>query len=409
VSSWNGSTWLTQQYKLTTPGGLSLLDLNLNWDSARSRFVLAAVDTTIRTPNVWYGYSNADGTAWTVSKIVLPGSFSSAGWDYPSIGVDASGRIVIGAVSYTTTSANGYYATVSTDGSTFSSPALVTAGTGTGGGAYSRVVATNNVFYAFVPTLNGNNLPTAINRWQSSDGNAWTGPNSVATFAAPSNNTPQGYPTPIFYAPLLTAQGFTNGQWSVAFQVNNGGYNQVNNGGYNNVEICTSSRGCGVVNPAATDEFLAGTSVSSDNGYWVSYYTYTSAPRTLPLITRAIYFPPGQAGIGATTNTGINPTCWYSTTNRCPALGSCYAAGDFQAVASNPYGGASTPFIKQSSNGNDLFQSFVQDPQGSSTGTFVPNTMWVPLGTDISYLGDGASPPQPAFPPIVTKGVPGGW
>ncbi len=411
ASVWNGSTWLSQQYKLMTPGGASLDDLNLNYDSARSRFVLAALDVpgVQGTPNVWYGYSNSAGTTWVVSSIVLPATFSPAGWDYPSIGVDASGRIITGAVSFTTsgcppsqaTCPNGYYATISTDGSTFSSPALVTLGPSPGFGARSRVVATNNVFHAFVPTLNSNFQPTAINRWQSSDGRNWTGPSSIATFSAPSNNSPPGT-TQIFYATLLAAQGYTNGLWSVAFQ--------VNNGGFNNVEICTPDRGCGVVNPYGTDEFLAGTSVSGDSGYWVSYYTYTSAPRTLPLITKAIYFPHGQAGIGAVTNTGIDPTSWFLTAPsiaRCPST-SCYAAGDFQTVASNPYAGASTPFIKQSSHIDDLFQSFLQDPQEPDPGTtFVPNTMWFPLGTDVSYLAAGAGPEQPGLPPGLTRGAPG--
>jgi hypothetical protein len=400
VSTWNGSSWLSQQYRLTTPGGVGLDDLNLNWDSSRSRFVFAALDLQ-SAPNVWYGYSNSAGTIWTVNSIVLPGNFSTAGWDYPSIGVDASGRIVIGAVSFTTSSPNGYYTTFSTDGATFSPPALVTLGSGPGFGARSRVVATNNILHAFVPTLNSNFQPTAINRWQSSDGRTWTGPNSVATFSAPSNNSPPGT-TQIFYATLLAAQGYTSGLWSVAFQ--------INNAGFNNVEICTSNRGCGIVNPYGTDEFLAGTSVSGDGGYWVSYYAYSSAPRTLPLITQAIYFPPGKAGIGATTNTGIDPTSWFLTgasRARCPN-NPCYAAGDFQTVASNPYAGASTPFVKQSSHINDLFQSFVQDPQGPATDqTFVPNTIWVPLGSDVSYLGAGSGPEQPGLAPILTIGAPG--
>lgn len=352
---------------------------------------------------MWYGYStDSTGTSWVVQSIALSGSFSSGGWDYPSIGVDASGRIIVGGVSIVTSGCpqgqsecpNGYYSAVSTDGSTFSQPALVTAGLQPGYGAYSRVVATNNLFHAFVPALNSSYLPTSISRWQSSNGTNWTAEGTVLSFGAPSNTSPPGT-TPIFYAPLLEAQGYTNGLWSVAFQ--------VNNAGFNNAEICTPNRGCGLLNSYGSDQFLVGTSVSGDSGYWAAYYTYTSAPRTLPLTTQAIYCPPGKSRIGATTNTGINPTSWYEPA-RC--VTSCFGAGDFQTVASNPYAAATTPFIKQSSYIDDVFQSFPEDPQGPASGeSFVPNTIWFPLGADISYLAAG--PVQPALPPGLTIGLPG--
>ena len=403
VSSWNGA-W-SSRYALYSPLGSGLDDLNLNYDSVRNRFVFAALDLT-SPPNVWYGYStDATGTAWVVSGIAFPNTFSSAGWDYPSIGVDASGRIIVGAVSYVTSPCppgvpncpNGYYATLSTNGSNFSSPALVSPGTKPGYGAGSRVVATNNLFHAFVPTLNSSFLPTAVGRYQSSDGTSWPVRYPVATFVAPSNNSPAGT-TQIYYATLLAAQGYTNGLWVTAFQ--------INNGGFNNAYMCTSNRGCGIVNSYGSDQFLVGASVSGDSGFWVSYYTYSSAPRTLPLSTQAIYYAPGKAGVGATTNTGIQPTSWYYSANRCPGE-YCYGAGDFQTVASNPYASASTPFIKQSSDPDDLFQSFVEDPQESpGTGSFVPNTIWFPLGADVSYLGIATGSEEPALPPGLTRGTP---
>ncbi len=182
---------------------------------------------------------------------------------------------------------------------------------------------------------------------------------------------------------------------------------QVNNGGFNNGYVCTSDRGCGLVSAAGTDEFLVGTSVSGDNAYWVSYYTYTSLPRNLPLITQAIYFPHKQNPIGATTNTGIVPTSWLLTSSRCPNE-NCYAAGDFQTVASNPFAGASTPFIKQSSHQADLFQSFTEDPGGTSNvPNFAPNFIQFPLGADLT--GIGAPVPagsDAALPPGETTGVP---
>jgi len=147
------------------------------------------------------------------------------------------------------------------------------------------------------------------------------------------------FPT-LYYAPQLAASGYANGKWVVAIPIN---YN-----GWNNVYMCTSDRGCGVVNAAADDQFLAGVSVSGDGGYWVSYLTYDPSygirgahPK---LITQAIYFAPGSAAIGATTNTGIDPTAWVQqAAKRCTGdFAVCYAAGDFDTVASNPFALATT-------------------------------------------------------------------
>lgn len=302
---------------------------------------------------------------------------SQALWDYPSIGVDASGRIIIGAVAFP--GPTGYYASVSTDGITFSAPALVVnPGMGNGGGARSRVIATNNFFRAFVPTLNASFLPTAVNRYQSSDGIHWTGPNLIATFSAPLNNSPS---SPfIFYAPLLSAAGYTDGRWTTAFQ--------INNAGFNNVYICTSDRGCGIANPQKDDEFLIGVSTSVDRRYWIGYLAFSTLnTRQLPLITQAIFFPAGQAPVGATTNTGIDPTKWILRNDRC-AVGSCYSAGDFNTVASNPFASATTPFVKQDFRQTDLFQSFVQDPNAASNvPNFVPGFIPHPLGADLRALG----------------------
>jgi hypothetical protein len=403
VSSWNGG-W-SSQYKLTAPNGDGLLDLNLNYDSFRSRFVFAAVELTI-DPSIWYGYStDSTGTAWVVvTTAALPGTQSPGGWDYPSIGVDASGRIIVGAVALNATNGPaGYYAAVSTNGSAFFSPTLVTAGTSPGFGQESRVVATNNVFHAFITTVNSNFLPTAVTRYQSSNGTSWAGPYAVASFTAPSNNSPSGTAA-IFYAPLPTAQGYTNGLWTVAMQ--------VNNAGFNNAYLCTSDRGCGLVNSYGTDQFLVGTSVSGDSGYWISYYTYMSAPRTLPLKTQAIYCPTGLSCIGTDANKspGIQPTSWYFTSSRCKVPSSCYAAGDFQTVTSNPVKSASAPFIQQSTHQNDLFQNFVEDPQVQpGADAFLPNTIWFPLGTDISSRGVAAvSDASPGLPLSLTTGVPVG-
>jgi hypothetical protein len=108
--------------------------------------------------------------------------------------------------------------------------------------------------------------------------------------------------------------------------------------------------------------------------------------RTLPLITQAIYYAPGANGIGATTNTGIDPTSWIHlnpSQPRCPTI-SCYAAGDFNTVASNPFALSTTPYVAQSSHQTDLFQVFVQDPQvQANVHNFIPNFISFPVGTDL--------------------------
>lgn len=346
--------------------------------------------------------------------------------------------MIAGAVCYTNsgcpnnelTCPVGYYSNVSVNGSSFNaSPSLVTIASGTGGGAQSRVIATSaNSFDAFVPTLNNPpgctnncNLPTAVVRWTSSNGTTWTNAGTVFSFGAPANNSPPAASPVIFYAPLLNAQGYTDGRWTVAFL--------VNNGGYTNVEDCTSDRGCGLVNPCpdfktphqctGTDQFLAGTGTYNDKGYWISYYTYTTQPRALPLVTQAIYCPPGSACIGATTyNPGIDPTKW-ELVSRCPPKsggptgGACNAAGDFQGIAAgrtaNQLPSSSDPFVLQSQCcTTSLFQVFVQDPQAPATpANFIPDTIWFPLGSDITYLS-GPLPPgtDMAFAPGEVRGVP---
>jgi hypothetical protein len=253
------------------------------------------------------------------------------------------------------------------------------------------VVAAGSVFEAFIPTLtmqDNSFLPTLIQRYQSSDGLNWSAPTSIGmgSFGAPTNNSPQlntpSGPIWLFYAPLLAAAGYTNGLWSVAFQ--------ANQSGWNNVILCTSDRGCSFVNYANDDEFLAGTSVSGDSAYWVSYLAYSTLDtRQLPLISQSLYFPPGQSPIWLNYS-GVDPTGWTSSlSGRCPGVIGCLGAGDFATIASNPYAGASTPFVMHSASQKSvLFQNFLQDPPAPPDfkGTR-PNVVPIPYGADISALG----------------------
>jgi len=309
TSDWQTSPWTTP-VQLTAPSGNQLGDVSVAWDPFRSRFVMVGFDAL--TTTIWYAYSNSTGTAWTFSNPPpFPGGANlgcgPGGWDYPSVTVDKTGRVIVGAV-YNSTSTScgpmgpyGYLVTMSTDGATWPL-AYNYVGPQHTGGAQSRVVAAGGLFEAFVPTLNSNGLPTQILRYESSDGATWTQHSlPMGSFTPPWNNTPDKTSgTIVFYAPLLAASGYTNGLWSVAFQA-------LAASNYNNVILCTSDRGCGWANQASDDQFLVGTSVSGDSAYWVNYFTYQS-PRNPPLIMQALYFPHNSSGIGATTTSNIQVT-----------------------------------------------------------------------------------------------------
>ena len=278
-SSAAGSTWATSWFDL----GQSLSYVN-SWNGS-------GWNTPV---NIGVGYSNdSQGSSWTVAPSPAFASSSTVHWDRPSVAVDASGRVIIGGVKFQFNPADnkfedaGFFAAVDNSGAgTSLNPTQV----GNTAGALSRVVATNNTFEAFIPTLVGaDNQMTALFRMESTDGSTWSGPFPIASFptnppliespmtiAAPSG-APQN-PATIFYAAYLDAQGFTNGQWAVTWP--------SENSGFNNLSICTSDRGCGILNAAADDQFVQGTSVSGDPAqYWVSYYTYsTLQARGLPLL-----------------------------------------------------------------------------------------------------------------------------
>lgn len=330
-------------------------------------------DNVLHGPSsIWFGYYDAGSSSWVVGNggaPVLPASLGP--WTYASVDADASGRIVVGACLG---NASGYWTVVSLDhGQTFSSVNLNTGfgRVGTGRGYLSRLVATNNKFETFVPMLNDFPVPTGIQRYESTNGTSWTltQPSPLLSFAAPLDQSPGSYANPgnpsinwpIFYAPFIEAHGYTDGNWSVVAAVN------VSVGGspYNNVIMCTSMWGaCYLVNSTTDDEFLASTSMSGDGGVWVSYVAYsTLQTRQLPLITQSIYFPASGGAVGGTTYSGIDPTWWKVDGGLC--IGPCFNGGAYWKMSSNPYMGASAPFIVQDAAPlNAVWQAFVQDPPG---------------------------------------------
>ncbi len=455
----------------TTPlqvNGLNTGDIYLAFDSAynsgQGRFVLAAMDLTT-APSIWFGYStDASGGQWAFrqnavmasSTTVSDNSTTTVTWDFPSIGVDASGRIIVGAARIQTittqipgqppliTTTYDFRVVVSTNnGGTFSDPPVLVPGTTDLGASnhLSRVVATDNEFHVFVQAQI-DAFSRNLNRYHSSDGMTWIGPETLVTFSNPKAYSQPFYrwgywdgcpdpkrscsctnvpPTqtcgPIFYGPNVDARGYKNGLWTVAIQI------AVPYSGipYNNIYIYMSSRGGGLVNAFPNDQFLAGTSVSGDGGYWVALHTFSSVDPppspygVLPLITQALYFYPpplpSPDRIGVTTHFNVNPKAWYYSKPtdlgyRCPlALPGCYGSGDYAGIASNPSHYASTPFVAQAPPSrpthNDLYQRFLLEPpaQTPSANSFVPNFIPYPIGADLRIVGQ-AVPVVPA--PLTT-------
>lgn len=402
----------------STPCG----DVFLSWDSSpgmdRPVFVCVTFNNN-STDAVYYGYAtDSTGTLWVLGNGGNP-VLSGGGWDYPSIGVDASGRIVIAAVlSYQ--SPYGFWSVVSTNhGATFTNVTK----SGTSGlvasssqsnpsrsTAYSRVVATDNRFEAFVQEESsyGNGIPVAVERWESFDGINWSLAQtlSIPGFGAPKNNSaaniacgPNGCGA-IRYEAHLDAKGSTSGAWLMGVP--------VNYSGYNNIMICASTRGCGIANAALDDEFLQGVSVSTDGRFWVSYFAYnlnSQGNEVLPLIKQSIFFPYTSGnGVGATVDSNIDPSYWAIYQQYCDGTENCFHMGDFATIASNPYAGVTTPYTVQvpdtsppspDSSFNHMQQIFSIDPQGIPSATsFKPNTIWFPAGTkSIAYLAN----PVPSY------------
>ena len=414
VSAWTGSAWGSPA-ALSPPNGKGADNVNLSWDSVMARPVYTYHDWVVNqtSSSIWFGYYNSATSSWVVGNGGAPVLSSSIGfWDYPSIDVDASGRIIIGAMNRN--SPYGFWTVVSTNhGQTFSAVNIGTnlGRVGTGNALLSRTVATNSKFETFVPiTASGfTQPPTGIQRYESTDGINWTltQPNPLFSFTAGMNNSPGTYTTPgtsdtgpIYYSYEIDAHGYTDGSWAVAGQMNV----SFSGSPYNNVYLCTSRTGtCSIVNSYPDDQFLASTSMSGDGGVWVSYVTYsTLQTRQLPLITQSIYIPSSGAPIGGTTFNNANPTYWAfdSPNDRCTV--SCFDGGDYWRMSSNPYKAGSAPFLVQDTAPlNAVWQSFVEDPQTPMQPyAFTPNLISFPLGSDVSSLGSSALPASAVGPTL---------
>jgi hypothetical protein len=381
VSAWHqdSRTWTAPQL-LLAPGGSNVADPYFVWDAPRNRFVCVALALEGSSfGNVYFGYStDALGMSWTWRAVPVFQWSGTITWDYPSVAEDGQGRIAVGAVRFDSlTTPSGFHSVRSIDGGiTFSSPVRITPASVPEVGAVSRIVATNSRFLAFAPRLIGNQLPDSIRLYESTDGaQTWPLETTLAVFGLPVNDTGFGelgcIPGTssncgrVFLNPVLDAYGDRGSErWSVVVP--------INNGGRNNAYICTSDRGCGLVNQAPYHQFMASTTIGSDGSYWVTYLSYTPSVQhpASNAFSQVVRFPPQGFGVGATTTQGSAPASWAPHPFRC-AGGSSYVAGDYAKIAPG-FDNLTVvaPLFQQAPfKNNELFSLFLSNPFGGAPFT----------------------------------------
>jgi len=420
--SWSHSPKLTGQCHGQSHG---LGDPFLSYDTTRGRYVLVATDPDVNQSCAYFKTST-DGINWSNDPLeaILVGS-SGRAYDYSSIAVDNTGRIIVGAVLYqnkgNTSQCLGYFVTIFSNGQ-WSAPiqvAFPNSGTNPAGdpnrwGIGGRVAAAGNQFYVFLPAFASGSQFVPLGAWLYTE--PFTGapsyPVPVANLSgyAPANNTPLGVSPAVYFAPLIDANGNGNGVWAVAFQAANG------IGGANNVNVCwgtntTVQQGqpatCYVVNQTSVFQFMGGVAVDYLGGLWVSYLGYSGGGYQTPLLHQTIYLVPNQLHIGSTGSSNIQPTSWLSVgfgddADRCGFT--CYAMGDYARIGvnqgnpndpnNNPLG-VSAPFVNFfQGGGTQLNQLFYYDPPGPpSFNSFTPNVIAYP--PDAKWAGPIPPPHQP--------------
>ena len=395
TAAWNGTSWMNSPpVQAPCPSGpacKAIGDVYLSYDATRSKYLLVGTSLEPTNSSLYFATS-PDGVTWSNLQEVLSGPQQGGAFDFGSIAVDSSGRLIVGSVKYTDTgntiNAQGFWISISYDGgASWSSPYQVAAPTSQDPrwGINSRVVGAGNQFCVFTPSLLPGPLfqPTSLSYYIENQG-LWSGPNLIMTFSPPMNNSPNGT-APIYYAPLIDAAGSSSGTWAVTFQ--------MMTGSNNNVVMCKNNPvGCYSVNAATDDEFMNGVSVDPLGGVWVSYLTYSSlSSRQLPLYHQTIYFPSAGGVLGVTGDFNVDPLSWTPMTSQDRCFPSaCYAEGDYAHLGSRNTGspGISAPYVNRSSSGNELFQLFEWDPQGTRpANTFAPNAVFHPIGTDLRGTG----------------------
>lgn len=398
--AWNGSSWQNEVEHSPGDGG-HCIDTYLNFDAFRNRFVLVCLQWG-GWPSLYYRYStNSQGTAWGSWKLVLAGDPpTNIRWDYPSIAVNSSGRLVIG-VSKVNPGNAGYWTVVSTNGGdTWQGPYQV----GTLLGEISRIAVSQTGFHAFIMDRS-NPADYKLYRYGSSDGVSWP-PNGqlVNHYGAPLRVSPGKYSPScpnrdrpcncsgtncgvIGYAAEPDAVGASSSiGWVVAFPVNINGLNAIN---------VHTEFGGGVTITHVTDLFLHGITTTAAGDWWLSYHTFsdtTNPNRYLPLKVGVVYRTAGSPPtyLGKVLTDTVRPNrgwFWWNTPGaHCANVAACFIAGDYMRPASALSTLSSIPWIRNSTSlQTDMMQAFLQDPEDTEQADFLPNIEPCELGADLRY------------------------
>lgn len=201
-AGWNGA-W-QRSSPIRAPDGFggfkSVGDVFLAYDSSRSRYVLVGTSFEEFSSSLYFPTST-DGINWGALQEVLSGPPQGGAFDYGSVAVDSTGRIIVGAVKYydnqQTSYANGFWIRTSTDGGANWSSYYEVAPPQPSDqrwGINSRVVAAGNHFLVFTPSLNAGAQfrPYAVSYYYEDSG-TWSAPTLLFSFSSPLSNSPGTY------------------------------------------------------------------------------------------------------------------------------------------------------------------------------------------------------------------------
>jgi hypothetical protein len=393
TSVWNGG-WAAGRFEHRANGN-TMMDQYLYWDAVHARWSHVALDYGSQVGSwhsVYHSWST-NGSTWTGPTLcgtaatqnqratgLAADLYVNISWDFPSVAVSSTGRIVAGA-SKIVGGNQGYWTAYSDDGgATWHGPNPVLSVRG----GTSRLVWSQSGFHVF--TVNTTGMPTyVLEHYQSSDGVTWVKQPNLSTYMMPwESATIPGLNPPgdLAFAAVPDAVASSGLGWVVAYPLNINGRNAIN--------VVTELGGGTTVN-YSTDLFSLGIATSSSGDWYLSYQTFQGGDRVLPVQEGVVYRVPGSNPVylGATIEKGIQVGQWFyftSDLHRCKNQ-PCYCSGDFFRPTMNKFTSASVPFILQSTYLNDATQMFIQDPATGNVPQFLPNIEPYVLGTDISWKG----------------------